>query len=358
MDNLLRETILKTIATSKGKRVNLDPIIAQVRQQTSASMGDFEMQKRLLAVLKKLERQEQLILPKAKKLWSLQNGLPAYITAIRKKEEEARLQRRAVVSSMQRETAWEPKHMAAFAHKLKTIPELERAIKVNTYLLQRPADVVTIPHRERALRIFGDEKALDTNTRKGLFKGRITLADLDCFYCPEPLPFHTLSMDSLELTGKPLLVVENANTYWSCCQANAVVKRYGAVIYGQGFKVMGNTVNRANDSLLDIENQLKSKGTAYFGDLDPTGIAIPCRINECRRTNSLPPLYAEKNLYRVLLDSDLSVKYARSQVRDHNPQNAQQWLGDELAERYFTQVYQKRWPQEGLSVADIVAALQ
>jgi len=321
-------------------------------------MGDFEIQKRLLAVLKELEREKQLILPKAKKLWNLQSSLPAYVTAIRKEEEEARLQRRAVVSTMQKETAWEPKHMAAFAHKLKTIAELERAIKVNTYLLQRPADVVAIPHRERALRIFGDEKALDTNTRKGLFKGRITLADLDCFYCPEPLPFHTLSMDSLELAGKPLLVVENANTYWSCCQANTVVKRYGAVIYGQGFKVMGHAANRANDSLLDIENQLKSEGIAYFGDLDPTGIAIPCRINECRKVSSLPPLYAENNLYRVLLDIDRSVNYARSQVRDHNPQKARQWLGDELAERYLTKVHQKRWPQEGLNVADIVAALQ
>lgn len=358
MDNRLRETIIRCLAMAKGKRVRLDVIVEKVRQQTSASMSDFEMQKRLLTVLKDLEVEEQLVLPKSKNCWDLQSELPDYVTAIRKKEEEARLKRKAVISSMQNETAWEPKRMAAFAHKLKNIAELERAAKVNTYLLHRPTDVASIPHRERALRIFDDEKALDNNTRNGLFSGRITLADLDCFYCPEPLPFHALSMDRLEIAGKPLLVVENANTYWSCCRANAVVKRYAAVVYGQGFKVMANAANRANDGLLDIENQLNSKGVAYFGDLDPTGIAIPTRINECRKANSLPPLYAEHCLYRTLLEIDRSVDYVKSQLRDHAPQRARQWLGDELADRYLAQVHQKRWPQEGMSVIDIVTALK
>jgi hypothetical protein len=358
MDNRLRETIIRCLAAVKGKRVRLDVIVEKVRQQTSASMSDFEMQKRLLAVLKELEGEEQLVLPKSKSCWDLQSELPDYVTAIRKEEEEARSKRKVVISSMQNETAWEPKRMAAFAHKLKSIAELERAARVNTYLLHRSADVVSIPHRERALRIFGDEKALDNNTRKGLFNGRIILADLDCFYCPEPLPFHALSMDSTEVAGKPLLVVENANTYWSCCQANAVVKRYAAVIYGQGFKVMANAANRANDGLLDIENQLNSQGIAYFGDLDPTGIAIPTRMNECREANSLPPLYAEHILYRVLLELDRSVDYEKSQFRDHDPQRARQWLGDELAESYLAQVHQKRWPQEGVSIVDIVTALK
>lgn len=358
MDTILRKTIIGCIAAVKGKRVKLAVIVAEVRQQTSASISDFEMQKRLLAVLKELEHEEQLVLPKSKKCWDLQSELPDYVTAVRKKEEEARLKRKAVISSMQEETAWEPKCMAAFAHKLKSIAELERAVKVNTYLLHRPEDVVAIPHRERALMIFGDEKALDNNTRKGLFNGRITLSELDCFYCPEPLPFHALSMDSIEITGKPLLVVENANTYWSCCRANAVVKRYAAVIYGQGFKVMANAANRANDGLLDIENKLNSKGIFYFGDLDPTGIAIPTRINECREENSLPPLYAEQNLYWALLEMNRTVDYEKSQLRDHDPQRARQWLGDELADRYLEQVHQKRWPQEGVSLIDIVAALK
>lgn len=358
MESRLRETIIRCLSEVKGKRVPLAVIVGKVRQQTSALVGDFEVQKRLLAILKELEDEKHLRLPKSNSCWDQQSGLPHYVTAIRKKEEEARLKRKGEISSLQNETAWEPKRMAAFAHKLKRPAELKRAAKVNAYLFDRPADVVSIPHRERALRIFGDEKALDKNTRTGLFNGRITLADLDCFYCPEPLPFHALSMDSAEVFGKPLLVVENANTYWSCCQANAVVKRYAAVIYGQGFKVMANAATSANDGLLDIENQLNSKGIAYFGDLDPTGIAIPTRINDCREESSLPLLYAEHILYRVLLELDRRVNYEKSQLHDHDPQRARQWLGDELAESYLAQVHQKRWPQEGVSVVDIVTALK
>lgn len=358
MDNILRETIIGSIAAVKGKRVQLSVIVANVWRLTPASIGDFEMQKRLLAVLKELEREGLLLLPKTKKCWDTQSGLPNYVKVVCKKEEEAQLKTKAEISLMQEGTAWEPKYMASFAYKLKKIVDLQRAVKINTYLLNRPAGVIAIPHRERALRIFGDEKVLDSNTHEGLFNGRVTLADLDCFYCPEPLPFHVLSMERIEITGKPLLVVENANTYWSCWQANAVVKCYAAVIYGQGFRVMGNAVSRANDGLLDIENELNSKGIAYFGDLDPTGIAIPTRINDRRKENGLPALYAELNLYRALLDTNHTVDYKKSQLRDHDPQKARQWLGDELAARYLEQVQQKRWPQEGLRTIDIVTALQ
>ncbi len=121
MDSVLRETIIRCIAAVKGKRVKLDVIVAEVRQRTSASISDFEMQKRLLAVLKELEGEERLVLPKSKSCWDLQSELPDYVTAIRKEEEEARLKRKAVIFSLQNKTAWEPKRMAAFAHKLKTI---------------------------------------------------------------------------------------------------------------------------------------------------------------------------------------------------------------------------------------------
>ncbi len=86
MDNVLRETIIRCIAAVKGKRVKLDVIVSEVRQRTSASISDFEMQKRLLAVLKELEREEQVVLPKSKKCWDQQSDFPAYVTAIRKEE--------------------------------------------------------------------------------------------------------------------------------------------------------------------------------------------------------------------------------------------------------------------------------
>ena len=135
-------------------------------------------------------------------------------------------------------------------------------MKVNQYLLQRLPDRVPLPHRERALEVFSDEKALDPYVRSGMFGGRITLDDLDCFYCPEPLPFRPFSMDPCETAGKPLLVVENANTYWSCCRANDTLHRYAAIVYGQGFAACA--AERASDGLTEIQHQTSADGIRYY----------------------------------------------------------------------------------------------
>lgn len=357
MDRVLRETVVETLTSSKGKRVEMVLILAAVRRKAAASISDFEIQQRLLAVLNTLDDENRLRLPKAGHCWDLQTGLPRYVTAVRSKADAARRQRKNDIDALRYQTAWEPTRMVAFAHTLKTIAELERAIKINDYLLQRRPETVSIPHRERALRIFGDEKALDGYTRKGLFGGQIALADLDCFYCPEPLPFRALSLDRREIAGKPLLVVENANTYWSCCQANATVKRFAAVVYGQGFKVTAGAAERANDGLVDIETQLGSNGIAYFGDLDPVGIAIPVGINTSRQTNHMKPLVAEYTLYRALMKKDLSLPHGKAGKQNHDPELARQWLGDALAGLYLQHAPDVRWPQEGLTAADILVTL-
>ncbi|WP_218188388.1 GNAT family N-acetyltransferase [Desulfosarcina cetonica] len=245
--------------------------------------------------------------------------------------------------------------MVAFAHTLRTRAELERAEQVNRYLLDRPPEPVRVPHRERALEIFGDEKALDAYVRSGMFGGRVTLDDLDCFYCPEPLPFRPFSLDPRETAGKPLLVVENSNTYWSCCRANATCHRYAAVVYGQGFAACA--AERASDGLTEIQHQVAAAGIRYFGDLDPTGIAIPCRINRHREERGLPPLEAERILYRALLEKNLSVPYSRSQANDHDPALARRWLGQALASPYLANTGSVRWPQEGLNFMDILDVL-
>jgi len=357
MDRVLRETVLKTLTSCKGKRVEMVSILATVRLKAAASISDFEIQQRLLAVLKTLEEENRLRLPKAGHCWDLQTGLPRYVTAQRPYADAVRRQRRQDIDALRHQTAWEPTRMAAFAQTLKTMAELERAVKVNHYLLRREPEATMIPHRERALRIFDDEKALDGYTRKGLFGGRITLADLDCFYCPEPLPFRALSMDKREIAGKPLLVVENANTYWSCCQANASVKHFAAVVYGQGFKVTAGAAERASDGLVDIEAQLGSSGIVYFGDLDPAGIAIPTAINTSRRANDMKPLVADCTLYRALLEKDLSVSHGKAGKQTHDPELARQWLGEELAGIYLQGAPDVRWPQEGITAADIVVTL-
>jgi hypothetical protein len=300
-----------------------------------------------------LAAEGRLRLPKSRHLWDGRTGLPKHVTAVRAEEDQQRQTQRQNLAALRNETAWEPTRMVAFAHTLRTRVELERAVRVNRYLLERPSEVMRLPHRERALGVFGDEKALDLYVRNGLFGGRVTLDDLDCFYCPEPLPFRPFSLDPRDTAGKPLLVVENSSTYWSCCRANDTLHRYAAIVYGQGFAACA--AERASDGLHEIQHQVAAAGIRYFGDLDPTGIAIPCRINRYREEKQMSPLAAERGLYRALLEKNRPVPYSRSQKNDHDPAQAHQWLGRDLAEVYLKNVHTVRWPQEGLTRLDIEA---
>ncbi|TWI74011.1 uncharacterized protein DUF2220 [Desulfobotulus alkaliphilus] len=355
MGDILQEAVLKEIQSSKVKRIKTRPLLDVIKKESLSPIGDFDLPKRLLEILQALEKEKRLQMPKGKKAFDKISKLPDYITALKPEEDAAMEQKKSNLYNLRNLTAWEPRHMIAFAPRLKKETELELAKKINHYLLNRKSDAKKIPHRERALQIFGDEKALDGHTRKGLFGGRITLEDLDCFYCPEPLPFQSPSPDKALLSGKPLLVVENANTYWSCCQANGTLSTFAAVVYGKGFRIAVN--ESANDGLEQIRADLKASEILYFGDLDPTGIAIPVGINATREKNNLPPLRPALSLYKALLEKNLTTAYDGSQSKHHNPMDARQWLGDELAGIYLEKTENLRWPQEGLTAEDIHKAL-
>ncbi len=351
MDQILRDALIAKIESSRKKRVTMDAIVDAVRRQAPGYCSDFELRDRLLEILKALAGENRLRLPATARCWDRNTGLPRFVTAVRETADAEKRKRKALIDKLRLNTAWEPTRMVAFAHMLNDVEELERARRINAYLLARDPETEAIPHRERALAIFGDEKALDRYVRQGLFNGRITLADLDCFYCPEPLPYHPFSMDRMKTRQKPLLVVENACTYWSCCQANAKSGVYAAVVYGQGFQACA--AERASDGLQEIETRLKADGIAYFGDLDPAGIDIPLRINAYRREKQMMPIYPATSLYRALLNKDLSVTCSPAHAKFHEAEKARQWLGNLLAATYLEKAPQKRWPQEGLTANDI-----
>jgi hypothetical protein len=350
-----RDAVLAVINASRKKRLAVAAIADAVRGLPMGHLSDFEFQDRLLETLNALAGEARLRLPKAPHLWDVRTGLPKHVTAVRAEEDQKRQTQRQILAALRNKTAWEPTRMVAFAHTLRTRAELERAVQVNQYLLDRPPEPLRVPHRERALRVFGDEKTLDPYVRTGLFGGRITLADLDCFYCPEPLPFRPFSLDPRKTEGKPLLVVENANTYWSCCRANDTLCRYAAIVYGQGFAVCA--AERASDGLEGIRHQTAAGGIRYFGDLDPAGIAIPCRINHYRDEKQLLPLASEHRLYKALLAKNLAVPYSGSPNGDGDRGQARRWLGRDLADIYLEKADTVRWPQEGLTAVDIKNAL-
>ncbi len=349
------------IGKTKKKRLKLDAVMQAVHKLPLGVRSDFEIQERLLGMLKALAEEGVIGLPSLKTSWDPMTRLPNFVRVDRSEDDTEKQRRKERLRRLRYDTAWEPTRMVRFAHKLKTIPELERAAAVNQYLLHRKPGVEMIPHRERALEIFGDEKALDGTVKKGLFSGRISLADLDCFHCPEPLPFRPFSLNIEKTRGLPLLVVENSCTYWSCCRANDSLGRYAAVVYGKGFEAcasdQGAAVERASDGLRGIEEQVGASDIRYFGDLDPTGLAIPRRINRHRESAGLPPMAPEVRLYDRLLRRDRATPSISSQTRDHDPDWAREWLGEDLAEVYLSKSGSARWPQEGVTWRDMVDAL-
>lgn len=325
---------------------------------------DISKEERLLSLLEELAAKGNIRLPSRKgRGWQKFGILPLYVTLVRANEDSASRTRKRTLARIREQSPWEPARMAAFAHTLTTEKQLTRARAVNHYLLNRKKDSPLLPHRERALQIFGNEKTLDSYVHTGLFSGRITLADLDCFYCPEPLPYEVFSENREETAHLPLLVVENSATYWSCTAANRADHPLGggffaAVVFGKGFKATRSTPIQSLDSLTNIENQTCASRIHYFGDLDPAGLAIPQRISENRIKNELSPILPAKALYRALIKKGLTTGYNRSQKNFHAPQWAIEWLGRGLADTYLNACESRRWPQEGLTADDIAAALK
>nr|WP_319495320.1 hypothetical protein [uncultured Desulfobacter sp.] len=337
-----------------------------IEQITSVIAGTMDISKEelLLRALEELDAKGKIRLPAKKGAgWQKFGILPRYVTLVRADENRVTRKRKKTLARIREQSPWEPSRMAAFAHTLTTEKQLTLARAVNHYLLNRKKNPSLLPHRERALQIFGNEKALDTYVHTGLFSGRITLADLDCFYCPEPLPYEVFSKNREESVHRPLLVVENSATYWSCTAANRADHPLGggffaAVVFGKGFKATSATPIQSLDSLAKIETQTGASQIHYFGDLDPAGLAIPQRINENRIKNGQSPVCPAKALYRTLIKKNITTAYDKSQKKFHDPQWATQWLSRDIADNYLSVCESQRWPQEGLTADDIAAALK
>lgn len=191
--------------------------------------------------------------------------------------------------------------------------------------------------KERSLGIFGDEKRLDAlRTGTSLFTGRLPLATLGAFLVPLPLPYRQASAP-----GKPVLVVENHNSFWSFGEWNQTALRYSAVVYGVGeaFRSTGQALNQV---LLEVSGE----GAEYLGDLDPKGVGIPLDFN---RASDAQSLYVRPglDLHRWLLAHGRTRE--KSDCRRAAAESATAWLGPELGETLTELWAQGLWiPQEAL----------
>lgn len=284
-----------------------------------------ERSSRLLQALQSLADDGVLTLP-APDSWERlgQPVLPKWVTLVRES-----------TSAPARDFArvpWVPE--LGFWTELKP-SQLEAAFVINEYLLRRRNSLFPVPIKERSLEIFGDEKRLDTmRSSNTLFSGRLPLEALGAFVVPPPLPYRPAAA-----SGRPVLVVENHNSYWSFGEWNQSARRYAAVVYGAG-----EAFRSSGAALGEVLREVGGTCAVYLGDLDPKGVCIPLDFNSGTRDDIKVAPAIE--WYEWLLLNG---------CRRHRPASddltplAAQWLGPELGKALSELWCEGLWiPQEGL----------
>jgi hypothetical protein len=226
-----------------------------------------------------------------------------------------------------------------------TTSQLTALEHINDFLLRRRGSLRLVPIKERSLEIFGDEKRLDAlcGSKDSIFAGRLPLATLGCFRAAQPLPYR-----QADTPGRPVLVLENHNSFWSFGEWNHDAKRYAAVVYGSGEGFI-----KTGAALGQVLREVEAVGALYLGDLDPKGVCIPTDFNAKCAPNE-QKLEPALDLYRWLLrngrkrDKDECVKADGALART--------WLGDSLGGELESLWRSGCWiPQEALGYEQLMA---
>lgn len=291
---------------------------------------------RLLEALRQLEAEGAMFLPAAGSWEKLGvPPLPQWILLAREPRPPPSKNLRAV--------SWAPE--LGFWPELRP-GQLETLVPINEFLLRRRGRLVVVPIKERSLEIFGDEKRLDGMcTGDSLFGSRLQLSTLGCFRVPQPLPYRLA-----EAPGRPVLVVENHNSFWSFGEWNHQARRYAAVVYGSGeaFRMTGR-------ALQQVLREVDGVGAEYLGDLDPKGVRIPGDFNRAAEPGS-PQVRPAVALYQWLLLNG---------IRRHRPEcvafdaiSAESWLDANLAAQVTELWRTEHWiPQEALGFEHLSAGV-
>ena len=289
----------------------------------------------LLRALRQLQEQNGIALPAAGS-WEASGTLelPRWVTLVSEKP--------ATAAQDYTQVTWVPE--LGFWPELKT-SQLPAAKAINDFLRHRRGDLTRVPIKERSLQIFGDEKRLD-DLREGtyLFGGRLSLETLGAFLVPLPLPYRPAAAP-----GKPVLVVENHNSFWSFGEWNQTALQYAAVIYGEG-----NAFQRSLDGgLARVVLEVNGTGVEYLGDLDPKGVSIPLTFNRNRKPGT-PCVQPALAWYTWLL------KHGTHRIKpacasEQHQALAQAWLGEPLGLELAALWQAQKWiPQESLGFEQLV----
>jgi hypothetical protein len=315
------------LALSPRKRVELAQVKHVYFELYPELRNDPERSALLLKALQDLAGSEVLTLPSRASWERIGNpALPLWVTLVRTRQVKE--------ASDFHKVPWVPE--LGFWTELKDA-QLESARLINEFLLARRGTLTLVPIKERSLQIFGDEKRLDSmRTGESIFSGRLGLVTLGAFVVPPPLPYRIAPAP-----GKPILIVENHNSYWSFGEWNQRALRYSAVVYGAG-----EAFRSTGAALGVVLHEVAGIGAEYLGDLDPKGVRIPLDFNRLASSKD-PKVAPALEWYSWLLDN--GTVRSRPECSSAESQPALDWLGTELGARLATLWKEGVWlPQEGL----------
>ena len=244
--------------------------------------------------------------------------------------------------------AWHPK-LASFVDDL-ILSQKKTAFKISEYLKQHPskgAFKLSIPRRERSLKIFGDEKRLDSLSQKGiLLSGHLKLEDLGCHNVSWPMLCH---FPSIPCPNKPFLIIENHHTYESFRRWNEKAHQYTGIGYGGGEAFSSLETADYLDMMINLKevNEIQ-----YFGDIDPKGIRIPARVSDARVARKMTPIRPATKLYHWLLDHGIQRCYSKKSAISY-PKG---WLTEHCETKVDALFSQQKWlPQEALGYEELMS---
>ncbi|WP_143101888.1 Wadjet anti-phage system protein JetD domain-containing protein [Amycolatopsis marina] len=189
-------------------------------------------------------------------------------------------------------------HRLAWVEEARPSPAQRTHLEsLNTWFHEHDhEDLPVIPHRERSVKIFGNEKVLDKLMGTALFgDGRLSL---DILRARRVAP--NFIVESLG-HGPLLLIVENSDTFDSLVSAlRREPGNVGLVGWGAGgaFEQSVLSIGRLTPAVRDVR---------YFGDLDAKGLQIPANAAAVAARGHLPTVKPAIGLYEAMF------RYARPQ---------------------------------------------
>lgn len=352
--------LLELLQSKNKRRFEFTELRDFYLQCDPAKVKDSDLDLQVLEVLNQFKEQGWVVFPSEKNKTSWKGeikgiGIPKFVTLPKRKQEKEKLIPESI--------AWLPElRPYVFGGKRITHPSaLLRLFKINEFLKGYDSSQPLVPARERALEIFGDEKALDQNKPMiyEVEKHQLTLADLGAFYCPPPIPWQSPDQPRAQLNGKPILIVENSNTYHSFVRWNETSLKYAAIAYTKGNELAVNQVGL--DKIVEL---YPFSSLCYFGDLDPAGLRILCKANEIRSSSTsissasiplLPMIQPDFWTYQLALDRDLY----RKQKVDLSPQiqaDIQTLFGSSPLAQAILSLFQRNQviPQEAVGYSTLI----